>query len=64
MRLTIKVLLLQNFLKSKKKEWVNILIEIASILKTERRTVMHVIKYIVDDQDGKTQEGMKDLETF
>ena len=63
MRLTIKDLLVQNFLNVNTKEWEKVTIEVASTLKTECRTVMHVIKDIVNDQDGKSQEGMKELET-
>ena len=48
---------------AKMKEWVKIAIEFASTLKTECQTVMHVIEDVVNDQDGKAQEGMKELET-
>ena len=63
MRLTIKALLLQNFLNAKMKEWGKIVIEVALNLKMERRTVMHTIEDAVNDQDGKAQEGVKELET-
>ena len=62
MRLAIKALLPQNFLNTKMKEWGGISIKVASTLKTELRMVMHVIKNIVNDQDGKAQEGMKELD--
>ena len=45
------------------KEWGKIAIKFASTLKTERWTVIHVIEDVVNDQDGKAQEGMKELET-
>ena len=35
----------------------------ASNLNMERQMVMHVIEDVVNDQYGKAQEGMKDLET-
>ena len=63
MRLTIKALLLQNFLNAKMNEWGNIEIKVVSTLKIERQTVMYVIKDAVNDQDGKAQEGTKELET-
>ena len=63
MRLAIKALLLQNFLNVKIKEWGKIAIKVASTLKIERWTVMLVIEDVVNDQDGKVQEGMKELET-
>ena len=63
MRLATKALLLQNFLNTKMKEWGKISIEVASTLNTERQTVMHVIEDVVNDRDGKAQEGMKKLET-
>ena len=63
MSLAIKALLLQKLLHVKMKEWGEIMIEVASNLKMDRRTVMHVIKCIVNDRYGKAQEGMKELET-
>ena len=63
MRLTIKALLIQNFLNTKMKEWGKIEIEVALTLKTKHPTVMHVIEDVVNDQDGKLQEWMKELET-
>ena len=63
MRLTIKALLLQNFLNAKMKEWGNTEIEVASNLRTECRMVMHVIKDVVNDRDNKAKEGTKNLET-
>ena len=63
MCLTIKDLLVQNFLNENTKKWEKVAIKVASTLKTECRTFMHVIKNIVNDQDRKAQEGMKDLET-
>ena len=63
MWLAIKALLLQNFLNAKMKEWGKIAIEVALNLKMERRTVMHTIEDAVNDQDGKAQEGVKELET-
>ena len=64
MCLAIKALLIQNFLNAKMKEWGEIVIEVASTLKTERRTVMHIIEDVVNDQYVKAQEGMKDLKTY
>ena len=43
MCLTIKALLLQNFLNVKMKEWRKITIKVASTIKTELQTVMHFI---------------------
>ena len=62
MRLAIKALLLQKFLNAKMKEWGKIAIEVASNLKTENQTVMHVIEDVVNDQYSKAQEGMKEQE--
>ena len=45
------------------KEWRKIAIEFELTLNTEHSTVMQVIEYVVNDQDGKAQEGIKDLET-
>ena len=53
MRLAIKALLLQKFLNAKIKEWRKITIEVASTLKTDLRTVMHVINDVVNDRDDK-----------
>ena len=50
MRLTIKALLLQNFLNAKMKEWGKIAIEVASTLNMDIRMVMHVIKDATNDQ--------------
>ena len=50
-------------MNTRMKEWRKIVIEVASTLKTERQTVMHVIKDVVNEQDSKVQEGMKELET-
>ena len=63
MHLTINALLLQNFLNANMKEWGNTEIEVASNLRTECRTVMHVIKDVVNDRDSKAKEGTKNLET-
>ena len=63
MCLTIKVLLLQNFLNAKMKEWGKITVEVALNLKMELRTVIHTIEDVVNDQYGKAQEGVKELET-
>ena len=63
MRLAIKTLLLQNFLNAKMKEWGKIVIKVVSTLNTELQKFMHVIKDVVNDRDGKAQEGMKELET-
>ena len=63
MHLAIKALLLQNFLNANMKEWGKIAIEVASTLKTEVRMAMSAIKDVVNDLDGKAQEGMKELET-
>ena len=62
MRLAIKSLLLQNFLNAKTKEWGKVVIEVASTLKTELRTVIYIIEDILNEQDGKAKEGMKKLE--
>ena len=43
MRLTIKALLLQNFLNANTNEWENFTIKVAPTLKTELRTVIYVI---------------------
>ena len=64
MRLKIKALLLQNFFNTKTKEWGKIAIKVTLTLKTELQTVMHVIKDVVNDQNGKAQKGMKELETY
>ena len=63
MRLAIKALLLQKFLNVKMKEWGKIAIKILSTLNTERQMVMHVIEDVMNDQDGRAQEGMKELDT-
>ena len=63
MRLEMKAPFLQNFLNVKTKEWGNIVIKVASTLKKERQTVMHVIKGVMNNRDGKAQEGMKELDT-
>ena len=39
------------------------MIKVASTLKTDHQTAMHAIEDYVNDQDGKAQEGMKELET-
>ena len=64
MRLEIKALLLQNLFKAKKRERGKIAIKVTSTLNTEIQTVMHVIKDVVNDQNGTAQEGMKELETY
>ena len=63
MRLAIKALLLQNFLNAQMKECGKIAIKVVLTFKTEHRTVMRVIKKVVNEQEGKVQEGMKELET-
>ena len=63
MRLAIMTLFLQNFLNAKMKEWGNVAIKVTVTLNTECQTIMHVIEDIVNDQEIKAQEGMKDLET-
>ena len=55
MPLTIKAVLLQNFLNVKMKESGKISIEFASTFEMERQTVMHVIKDVVNDRGGKSQ---------
>ena len=62
-RLVIKALLLKKILYAEMKEWGKIAIEFMSNLKMKRQTVMHLIKQVMNDQDGKVQEGMKELET-
>ena len=54
-RLTIKALLLQNFFNAKMKEQGKIAIKFFLTLKTERQTVMYVMKDVVNDRDGKAQ---------
>ena len=63
MHFAIKALLLQKILNVKMKEWGKITIKVALTLNPERQTVMHVIKDVVNDRDGKPQEGMKDMDT-
>ena len=39
------------------------MIKVALNLKMERRMIVHVIKDVLNVQDGKAQEGMEELET-
>ena len=62
--LAIKALLLQKFLNANTKEWGKIAIKFTLTLKTDLQTVMHVIKDVMNDQNGKAQEWRKELETY